>query len=383
MIPLLGPDHVGLLGELRLTKRDASNLLRPFYPALEHLLWNLDDLVLSRRPKHYSHLTIAEAIEDILRQWNTLASLDNRRACACIARYIVLDRALNRLVRIADRALRANHHETATLSLYHWSCQCIDMSTKYVAAALLGVCSCQNAPDLPVAPPISTHLASLPTRPVLEMDNLPLIFWRAMSSKILLHPRQVLISPLLGGGLVAPMLAALQAESLWSYVVASLYDVTGGQDVLVAPGSLSGGDIILVDDNLGTGATLGLVRATLQKRGLPVAGITAIEMHWEKFFNVHSGIVEGHTFHLADIDEASPFAYRHYATMSRLRQQYCMGVVNDRQTVADWVLWSHQWLSKIRNAPWLTEDEHSQIASLLPLLEDIRPIFAPSPLMSR
>lgn len=378
----LGPQHVGLLGELRLERRYADSIFYPFYPILDQLLMRDSDLVLSRGPDHYRSLTIAEAIEDIMRQWGHLVLLDCRKVCTRLARYIMLDRILNRLVRISYAALRTGCSEPTTLNLYLWAKGCIDICVHHTVVAMHGPCDCSSVCSLPETPAISVEVGALLTRPILEMDNLPLIFWRAMSSKILLRPHQVLISPLLGGGLVAPLLAALQAGTLWNYVTVSLYD-TNERDVIVAPGGPGAGNVILVDDNIGTANTLGLARGVLQERGLTVVGITAVEMHWEKFFKVRSGIVEGHTFHLADIDEISPYAYRHYATMSRLRQQYCMRVVNDSRTVADWILWSQQWLRKIRNAPWLTEDEHFQVTSLLPLFKNIRPIFTPLSQVSR
>ena len=371
----LGPQQVGLLGELRLDKLFVESVIRPFATMLYPLLLPQGDLILSRSADHYKPLNVADAIEGVLLQSSRLESLQCRTACARVARYIVLDRMLNRLVRIADAALRVSKREPSALYLCEWAYQCISRSACWVITAMRGPCICHPSYSLSASPAIAPTVSSLSTRAVIEMDNIPLLFWRVMLSELLRRPSSAIVSPLLGGGLVAPIVAVLHAQDSWNYVAVSLYDGERHPEVLLAPGYQHTKDVILTDDNIGTGATLSLVRNVLRTYGTEITDVTAIEMHWEKYYRVRSGNAIGQTFHLADVSELSPFAYRHYSDMDNLRRQYLANAPRDHRTVAHWMLWSRMWLRRIGEASWLSNSERIRITNLLPLTSRHEKLF--------
>lgn len=376
MIPMVSPNEVGLLGELRLEFQRFGNALRPFMTFLAPLVLKRGGIIISRSPDYYQPLTLSQAIEDALCCSAKGESLECWDTYIILAQYIILDRVLNRLGRVAHTALlESRRFYPSAIRLYEWAIGNLELCAHRVVALMKGCSDCKKPISLSLPSPVPSSMRSLQVRTVIEMDNLPLIFWRAASLEELLQPNTGVISPLLGGALVPPMLAALHTKTKWAYVSASLYENKANREILIPGGGSLPPKVVLIDDNIGSGETLRLIRKRLENEGISVLGIASIEMHWEKFFNVQSGIVAGKTFSLDAIDNLSPFAYRHYLEMKRLYEQYYSCQTLDSRTLRDWMLWSQQLLRQIRDASWLPNSDKFRITKLLELFNDVRWIF--------
>jgi orotate phosphoribosyltransferase len=313
-------------------------------------------------------MTLFQAVNEILFCLDKIEKIDCQRICTVLPKYIVVDRILNRLVRVAD-ATFANSikFDFSSHAIHSWTLKGIDICVRLMVNLMRGSCDQSTIISFPSPPFIPIAMRDLQIRRIIEGDNLPLIFWRTtFLEEHFSKPNTTIISPLLGGGLVAPMFAALNSKNFkvkWSYVKTSLYESNNEKNVILGDIDLSS-NLALVDDNIGSGKTLNLVRGKLKEEGYNILGVTAIEMHWKKFLNVLSGSVLGDTFSLETIDNLSPFAYRHYMDMKKLYQQYYLYEHVDDQTIENLLVDSKRILYQAQKITCLNQNQYFKIKAL-------------------
>lgn len=144
----------------------------------------------------------------------------------------------------------------------------------------------------------------------IELESISLCeLW---NSTLDIHATRI-ISPLLGGLFVAPVIACLNAIK-WEYINYSIYD----RKVNVAPTyTIKNESCVIIDDNVGSGKSMLEVSKILAIKDVR---FLAFEMNWSKFIRAKKGIIE--SFDPDQFLRCSPLWYRHFENLIIWREQF-------------------------------------------------------------
>lgn len=328
--------EIGILGEIRIPEKRLTPteraLIRDHFWDYVHFT---NGLIVGRNPRYYQPTTIAQSLD-------MLTALNRKYDLLCFnnidspfLKFVYLDWAMCLAVRTYDRLVTGKEDiVTEDCQISNWCSQFLDFLSEEFAY-MFGFSEAPSSRSIgPVQAPDSSQ-AGVDLRSYIEMDNKILLALRCKLLEGQLPRETAIMSPLLGGGLVAPILAACLKLRKWRYTKFSIYDETRSEIPVFIDAKNIPASIGLIDDNIGTSATLSTIKDHLLLSQCSTAYMTSIELNWTRHYaskNEGTGKV---TFDIDKIDYLSPFNYRNYKKMEAYIKQYEQyGILSDL-TLAD------------------------------------------------
>lgn len=302
----VGAWQFGLLGELRLLEESA-----PPMDLVEDLINRHAGTVFCRGSDYYFFRT-AEQLGDHARALRQRLSRMPCRPelCQALPRFVVADRLLNSAVRLLHAELRTFGGPK------HCSAELTELINAAVPIIIDFLIADGHSIVTAVASPALRDIEAVGRpRTHIEGDNPALAL--GLAAAVLDSQPQAVCGPLLGAGTLVPLVAAL-ASARWSYALVSHYDDAHLGSLLfprLDPKEFS--KLAVVDDNVGTGRTIGTV-VDLTSLDYQLVAAAAAEMHWLKAWRREKSVPEG----LNALTSVSPWVYRHYRYTDVLRRHY-------------------------------------------------------------
>lgn len=248
--------------------------------------------------KRFSSYEILEKITSTIKIYNSSSCLNTK--------YILIDHLFNFVIRLLDVLI---------------SSKCYEFTNQYIESAI--VCS-KNIisyiergsiqSKIEIKTPFVSNLYNSYPRIYLEGDN---HFISLLAVKEF-RKYDVCVGVLLGGGAPAAIYSAYHDAKL-NYIKISCYDEKASSSYEVFGDDINKTqNVLLLDDNCGTGKTLFRGRQLLLDKFGIEACLGAVELHWDKVLRVKGYKHTGDIFDYNDLDEISFWSVRHHNLLAQL-----------------------------------------------------------------
>ncbi|WP_140182823.1 phosphoribosyltransferase family protein [Providencia stuartii] len=328
-------ENISLLGALYYPV-DNSLFYKAYRYSPELFHYN-NGMLNSRGQSYYENLNCNQMIHQIKVLKNKYLMVPYM-AAEKIIKYVIVDHVFSKLVRLADFIIGAYDSFESILFNYiraiNWCAYTI-------------ICFFQGKPlpkytDELEGISIDPNLGLKFPREQIEADN----HFISLSSVSYLKKQYDYIVGIALGGISCAAIASCYLNKPLSIIKISYYDERNiGESIPLYKNWLDKGNILLIDDNCGSGATLNKAKQYLHAITDCSISTYATELHWEKFFRCKVYKHQDQIFELNFMTELTPWCFRHFELLNLLKDKEKNALEVCGVTTEDWANYSLKMIS--------------------------------------